>query len=278
MTGHVSLPPLQRDAIIACLPQAVADKVPVILVKATTLSTNADLLEAVRSGSVDQPTLLCADSQSAGRGRRNTPWVSPANANIYLSLSWPLPVIWRQQPGTLSLAVGIAVGRLLQQYKVAGWGIKWPNDLWVNGKKIAGILIELATDRLQQRWAVIGIGLNVQLAAWQGEAIDQPWTDLQRQLPGLPLNRPQLIAELLTHLVAVLALCQQQGFAALLPEWQSADLLCHREILLFTEVQPHPRQGRAEGIAPDGALLVKFVGDSVATAIYSGSVRPLADR
>lgn len=199
-------------------------------------STNAELMRRGIPG-----LALLAESQSAGRGRRGKTWQSPPGANLYLSLSWNV-----RHPAGLSLAMGIACAEALRDARVR---VKWPNDLVAEGRKLGGLLIELAGSV-----AVIGLGLNVRMPPQA--AIDQPWIDLAHLGTGAPRN--ELAARLLDAMVAALIEFDARGLAAFEARWQALDALAGREVLVASgEDVLH---GVATGIAPDGGLRV-VIGD-----------------
>lgn len=117
-------------------------------------STNELAREAATSGATDG-TLFTAEEQTAGRGRQGRPWSTPAGA----ALAWSV-VIRREieVPGTLPLRIGVGVAEALESLGAKDVELKWPNDIWIRGKKCAGILVEA---RPQDGWAVAGIGLNL---------------------------------------------------------------------------------------------------------------------
>ena len=204
-------------------------------------STNAAL---VRRAALDPtPVVLLADAQTAGRGRRGKAWASPPDANLYLSLAWPV-----RNPAGLSLAMGVACAEAL---RVPRLRVKWPNDLVVGERKLGGLLIELAGGI-----AVIGIGLNLRMPAAAGEGIDQPWIDLAAL--GIDISREELAARLIDAMVAALAEFDAHGFAAFAARWSALDALAGREVRVASgdDVQ----HGIASGVAPDGGLRVALAG------------------
>ena len=129
------------------------------------LSERADRPEYVRS-------VVLAESQLSGRGRRGKTWVSPFAANIYLSTLWGFER-GAEALGGLSLAVGVAVRRALLQVGLKDVQLKWPNDIYVGQKKLGGILLEMLGDPAGHCSVVVGVGINVSMPVEAGEAIDQ---------------------------------------------------------------------------------------------------------
>lgn len=231
------------------------EAVPVQVVERTG-STNADLLERLQGGE-EPPRALLAEFQHNGRGRRGRPWVSPYGRSLYLSLAWPFAGGATQLEG-LSLAVGTVLAECLQRRGLGDRvGLKWPNDVLVGGRKLAGILIELAGEMDERCVAVIGIGVNGDMGSTPGESIDQAWTDLRREL-GYPLDRSLFAAELLSALAVMLPGFSRAGFASLRERWQRFDLCSGREVAV--QVGEHTHRGVAEGVTASGALAVTVDG------------------
>jgi BirA family biotin operon repressor/biotin-[acetyl-CoA-carboxylase] ligase len=210
---------------------------------------------------------VIADAQSAGRGQRGRAWQSPPGAAVYLTVAWPSG---RRLAGLagLSLVVGLAVRNTLAQ-----WGIdaqlKWPNDVWVERRKLGGILIEVIGDR-RGSIVLIGIGLNLKLPADAAAAIDQPWIDLAQRLDPLPA-RNSLIGALLAELHRCLLRFEQDGLAAFLDQWRSADALAGHAIWLLEAQERVP--ARALGIDALGRLRVDFAGRQRLIASGEVSIR-----
>ncbi len=144
-------------------------------------STNLRLEEAFTHGK-----LYLAEHQSAGRGRLGRRWVSPACQNLYLSLGWRFE---QRSPALagLSLAAGVAACRALQPLVPGRLGIKWPNDLYLQGRKVGGILVETVAGADGGLSVVAGIGINV-LMREPEESPDQPWTSLSHHQPDIDRN------------------------------------------------------------------------------------------
>ena len=189
-----------------------------VTVEPSVDSTNAEIFRRLDAGT-RAPFVLLAERQTAGRGRRGRVWASPFAENLYCS------VVLRVDGGmsqveALSLTVGLAVARALQGCGVDGARLKWPNDVLVDGRKISGILLELAGDPADVCHVVIGVGINVNMAVDAPAVIDQPWTSV-RQCLGRTLDRNELAAELLLQLRDCLAIHWQHGFAGLREEWEA---------------------------------------------------------
>jgi len=196
---------------------------------------------------------LAAEWQSAGRGRRGRSWVASLGASLTFSL------LWRFERGAghlagLSLAAAVAVARALAACGVAGVRVKWPNDLLVDFRKIAGILVETSGEMQGPSVAVIGIGVNYRLGEADLERIDQPVTDVVSAAAVAP-SRNVLLGRLLAELVASLDAFERYGFESARADWRELHACQGRRVLVL------PAQGGAFDaevldVAEDGTLLV----------------------
>lgn len=226
----------------------------------TTDSTNAEVLRRLADGAV-APFAVLAERQTAGRGRRGRQWESPFGANLYYTLGISVRSGAKELEG-LSLVVGLAVARAIKALGVADVGLKWPNDVLVNDKKIAGILLELTGDPADICSVAIGIGINVNMRT--AESIDQPWTSLREAL-GKLVDRTGLLAALEFELSRALSRHRELGFSASRDEWESLHLWQGRQVVLSTAAVSVV--GRALGIDDQGALRLMVDGREVR---YSG--------
>jgi BirA family biotin operon repressor/biotin-[acetyl-CoA-carboxylase] ligase len=216
-------------------------------------STSSSLLRAATQGAPDL-AVCTAETQTAGRGRRGRQWQSPLGGNVYFSLLKRFAHGMGALSG-LSLVAGVALIQALRDCGVNGSGLKWPNDVLADGRKLAGILVELGGEFLGPCHAVIGIGINVRLPADIG--IDQPCIDLAR-LCEQPPSRNTLIAFLLTRLVAALDRFGETGFAAFADEYAHLDLLRGQPVRVHHAAGV--RDGVAAGVDERGALRVRHDG------------------
>jgi BirA family biotin operon repressor/biotin-[acetyl-CoA-carboxylase] ligase len=230
-------------------------------------STNSYL---VNRGQHDAPsgTVCFAEHQTAGKGRRGRQWVSPYGSNIYLS------ILWRFQQGPaaisgLSLAIGVAVMRALKQHDIEDVGLKWPNDIYSQGKKLGGILVEVSGETGGPCLAVIGLGLNLFLPESEAESITQAWTDLSKVTGRKRLSRNRLAGLLLEHLISVIAGFEAVGIKGYVDEWRGYDCLKDKAATLFIATQQF--DGIVEGIDDDGLLLIRRL-DGDVQAFASGEV------
>ena len=216
-------------------------------------STNAEGLRAIGQGR-SAPFLVLAERQVSGRGRRGRKWVSPFADNLYYSLVLRIDGGMRQLEG-LSLVVGLAVMHTLRKVGVAGAGLKWPNDVLVGNKKIAGILLELVGDPADVCHVVLGIGINVNMQA--AEEVDQQWTSVRLE-SGQVCDRNALAVQLSEQLQAYIQRHQDRGFSALQAEWQDGHLWQGRSVSLIAGT--NQIDGVVLGIDNQGALRLQVDG------------------
>ncbi|HTH95628.1 MAG TPA: biotin--[acetyl-CoA-carboxylase] ligase [Rhodocyclaceae bacterium] len=207
-------------------------------------STNLQLLAMARAGA-PAGTLLIAERQTAGRGRRGRTWHQGKGA-LAFSLLWHVP----RPPAGLSLAVGLAIAEALQNDdEQRNAQLKWPNDVLVAGRKVAGILIESAGD---QRF-VIGIGINT------GDGFDNALpTELANTAAGVGIDdRTEFFARVLDHLVVTLDTFVAHGFAPLQSRWQMRNAYQDMAVNLFFSEDSEPVQGVCRGVDTNGELLLE---------------------
>lgn len=222
-------------------------------------STNGYLLKQA-----DIHFQLClAERQTAGRGRRGRPWISPFARNIYFSLGWKSNSGVAALKG-LSLLVGCAVIRVLRKIGLQKPGLKWPNDILADEKKLAGILVEIRGDLAGECELVIGIGLNYQMQGAAVDEITQPWIDLSEltqiedaSLPG----RNELVAILISELVSMLKQYEHLGFSAYKSEWESCHLYQNKPVELL--MGSSRLLGDCLGVDEEGALILRDVDQKI---------------
>jgi len=232
-------------------------------------STNAHLMKRIpqlRSGHA-----CLAEQQSAGRGRRGRAWVSPFGRNIYLSMYWQFQLS-PSELSALALASGVAVVKALRRLGIDDAVLKWPNDVWWRGRKLAGILLEMTGEAAGPYHVVIGVGVNVDMCPVQSGAIDQPWVDLVTALSG-PVSRNKVAALLMSELLQTFQRYQQRGFQAFHQDWSEMDAFIGADVELHTPLKVV--QGIARGIDIGGALLLETA--SGVASFHSGevSLRPV---
>lgn len=253
--GYRLARPLERLSearIRQALAPAIDHRLHALLLFDSIDSTNAQLL--ARKDGPGAVVACLAEHQQAGRGRRGRNWVSPFGANLYFSLSWPFASLPPDFPA-LGLAVGVAARRALADIGVSHVQLKWPNDLYFNGAKLGGVLLEMRGEPPGACRVVVGIGINVAMP--RDTDVGQAWTDLEQTTGGVP-SRNALAAALITHLVEALEAFENDGFAPFRGEWQAADLLAGEPVDVTDGREQ--LQGTARGVAADGALELETPG------------------
>ncbi|MDE0309452.1 MAG: biotin--[acetyl-CoA-carboxylase] ligase [Acidiferrobacterales bacterium] len=226
-------------------------------------STNEYLLELSETRSIHAQVCI-AEHMSHGRGSRSRKWVAGAFENIMLSVGWSIPGDIRIVTG-LSLAVAVMTVHCLTRLTAQEFQVKWPNDVLLGNRKIAGILVEI-----RNSVAVVGVGVNCRLTASEAELIDQPAADLA-EVCDITSRRSELAAELILELGQGLDLFFREGLAPFKDEWMHLHANQGRIMRAQGDVAV---TGVAVGIDDSGALLVK-PNDSMAVPIYAGDVRPV---
>lgn len=215
-------------------------------------STNDRARELAEEGAAHGEVVI-AERQTAGRGRRGRPWVSPARKNLYFSVVLRPDLPTARAP-ELTLVASLAVCDALRQAGVDA-GIKWPNDVLAGGRKIAGILTELAAEPDRVHWVVVGVGVNVNATAedfpeeLRGEATS---VLLER---GEPAPRALFAVACLSALEGWLDVHEEQGFAPIREAWRERSVTLGREVRV--RVDEGELTGTAEDIDAAGALLVR---------------------
>jgi BirA family biotin operon repressor/biotin-[acetyl-CoA-carboxylase] ligase len=200
---------------------------------------------------------VLAETQTAGRGRRGKPWLSPPGLNLYLSVTKRFDAGFAGLSG-LSLAIGVIVLRSLQDLGIHTAGLKWPNDVLAADAKLAGVLVELSGEFQGPCAAVIGIGLNIRLPDSLREQAAQPVTDLAALCGGTPPDRNRVAAAVIERLVSGLDLFEREGFAAFTDDYAHVDLLKGQPLrVIGGRDECH---GIGAGVDARGALLVNVDG------------------
>lgn len=235
---------LLDKASLAKLTQSEIELVPVID------STNQHLLNKVST--LNSGSVCLAEYQSQGRGRRGRQWLSPFGSNLYLSMYWKLEDGMAAAMG-LSLVVGVAVVEALEKLGIDGIKLKWPNDLYYQDKKLAGILVELSGQAGGAADLVIGIGLNIFMPKDTG-GIDQPWTSLAEIVDRLP-ERNLMAASLIEALNRALVSYEQVGLDGFVESWNRVDNFINRPAKLI--MGSRVVKGTVRGINHQGAILME---------------------
>jgi BirA family biotin operon repressor/biotin-[acetyl-CoA-carboxylase] ligase len=268
LSSPSSSPAALAPALARCTPERIASLCGpaahdvLIEVVNQTGSTNADLLG--RLDSLAPRQLLLAHSQTAGRGRAGRSWLSAADSSLTFSLAWKFRRRLPELVG-LPLAVGVAIAQAMAYFQVPVQ-LKWPNDILRNGKKLAGVLIESSAAKPDGAWAVIGIGLNINVPERLAAQIGQPAAYMSSQ----PMARDVLMAALLDELAVAMNLFEDQGFAAFEARWNA--LHAHRgQPVAIMEQGSVLQEGIAVGVDQIGRLLLDIVAGS-RVAVMAGDV------
>ncbi|MGK3131622.1 bifunctional biotin--[acetyl-CoA-carboxylase] ligase/biotin operon repressor BirA [Pantoea sp. C8B4] len=252
---------LNEADILSHLHQQDLDVIPVID------STNQYLLD--RMDQLPSGHACIAEYQQAGRGRRGRKWFSPFGSNLYLSMYWRL----EQGPAAamgLSLVIGIVMAEVIQSLGVPDVRVKWPNDLYLNDRKLAGILVELTGKTGDAAQIVMGAGVNLVMRSEGASEINQGWINLQEA--GVEINRNELAAKIINSLREALPIFERDGLAPFVERWDALDNFINRPVkLLIGDREVH---GIARGIDKQGGLLLEQEGEVKSWVGGEISLRP----
>lgn len=220
----------------------------------TTASTNADAFRLAENGAVEGAVVL-ADAQSGGRGRRGRVWASPAGANLYCSVVLR-PAIMPHEAPQLTFLSAVAVARAIEQTTKLTPEIKWPNDLLISGKKVAGLLNEMSAETDGINFVILGIGVNLNMTADQFPAdLRHPATSLFLE-SGVRVDRSRFAVAMLNELDLLYADFLLHGFGPVREEWQQRCSASGRQVAV-SDSGTECSGGRFIGIDSDGALLLR---------------------
>lgn len=214
-------------------------------------STNTLLLSRAEAGAA-AGSVVAARHQTAGRGRRGRSWLSEPGDSLTFSLLWRMP--GNESLSGLSLATGLAIAKSLESFGAGDIMLKWPNDVLANGRKLAGVLIEVVAGT-RPAAVVIGVGINLRLPKAMPDNIRQAATALADSLMhGADPNA--LLASMLAELHNVLQRFGEHGFAGLHSEWSARHAFQGQAVRLFSDFSP-PLDACCRGVDSDGALLLE---------------------
>ncbi|QPK15988.1 bifunctional biotin--[acetyl-CoA-carboxylase] ligase/biotin operon repressor BirA [Pectobacterium versatile] len=248
---------LDAEVILKHLPEGGVTVLPVVD------STNQYILE--RLDTLSSGDACLAEYQQSGRGRRGRQWFSPFGANLYLSLYWRL----EQGPAAavgVSLVIGIVMAEVLHKLGADGVRVKWPNDLYLKDRKLAGILVELTGKTGDAANLVIGAGINLQMRAPAPDTINQGWINLQEA--GIEINRNTLASTLISELRSALVIFELQGLEPFISRWEKLDNYFNRPVRLI--IGNREIHGIDRGIDRRGALLLES--DGLITPYIGGEI------
>lgn len=224
-----------------------------IIVEPVIDSTNQYMLDRIPN--LQSGDTCLAEYQSAGRGRRGRQWISPFGCNLYLSTYWKL----EQGPAAaigLSLVVGIVIAETLNKLCGNKVKVKWPNDLYMNDKKLAGILVELTGKTGDAAHIIIGIGINIGMnksIIKKDETINQAWSALTDEVENIERN--ELAGNIINALKKSLLIFEKQGLKPFLSRWFELDNFLERKVKLL--IGNDIIVGVEKGINEQGALLLQ---------------------
>lgn len=207
-----------------------------------------DKMNILKSGDV-----CISECQLTGRGRFGRIWISPFGMNIYLSMYWKLNCVFYHLKG-ISIAVSIAIAELLKYLGIKSVKIKWPNDVYLNNKKLAGVLVEIINKNSHNMQnIIIGIGINCSMNLYNLSLINQNWTNLD--VHGINLNRNLLIVMLIKKLKITLLTFEKTGLFSFLKKWKSLDIYLNKNVKVM--INNHAIFGIARGINIYGEFLLE---------------------
>jgi BirA family biotin operon repressor/biotin-[acetyl-CoA-carboxylase] ligase len=235
-----------------------------------TDSTNNRANELAKGGA-PEGTVVVADCQIAGKGRLGRRWESPPGVNLYLSVILR-PAIPPYHAAQLTFLSAAAVARSVADYTGLAPTVKWPNDVLLGGRKVAGLLNELDAETERINYLVLGIGVNLNMRAEQFPAdLRYPATALAIET-GKPVERLAFTRRLLENLDRLYAVYHAEGFAPVMEAWKQYFDLVGRSVEV--DCQAYRLRGEVIGLDEDGALLLRSP-EGTEQRVLSGDVRPL---
>jgi BirA family biotin operon repressor/biotin-[acetyl-CoA-carboxylase] ligase len=230
-------------------------------------STN--ILARNMAGSVDEGTVVIAESQTGGRGRMGHKWISP-EGGIWLSVVLK-PIMQPLHAPRITLLAGVAVAKTIRSYGLLA-KIKWPNDVLINGKKVCGILTEIGAEMDSIQYVVVGVGIdaNVDTETFPEEFRDSS-TSLKNEL-GYDINRVEFVQKLLIELETLYLKFQKEGFTSIMEEWRMMSATIGQWVKITT--QSRIIYGEAIGVDSDGALIIE-TGEDRLEKIVAGNCEHL---
>lgn len=261
--------PLRREVLQRWVEQALPHGRLDVEVETQIPSTNAELLARSRQQQPPAPLLLAADQQTAGRGRQGRRWHAHRGNALLFSLAVPLGRLPPALPA-VTLAGGVALARVLEARGVRV-RLKWPNDLLLDGRKLGGLLFEIATDAAGRATLIAGVGLNVRLSEDDRAAIGQPAAALA-EVAGVDVGRERWIAALSAALLDAVGAYVERGFAPWREPYNGllAGVDAHADIVEDGRVVA---QGRIVEVDDTGRLLLQSGGARLAVSVGDVSLR-----
>ncbi len=258
---------LDKQRILTCLSSEHRALLKQLDVLDVCASTNQAIVEKHQLTPLPNGSVCMAEMQTMGRGRLGRTWVSPYGQNLYISFLWNFKGGISALSG-LSLACGVAVCRALKSLGLNGHGLKWPNDILWEGKKLGGILVEIQGESQGGYTAIIGIGLNYQMNELSSGEIGQPWVDVCHAY-GEKMGRNKLAAHVLAEVLSILHGYEETGLLPHVEQWNNYD--CYRDKTVRILSGEQYEEGVASGISKTGELLL-LTPDGRTKKIMSGEV------
>lgn len=235
-----------------------------------TDSTNVRAHELGEAAAPDG-TVVIAEHQTAGKGRRGRQWISPPGVNLYTSVLLR-PDILPRFATQLTFVSAVAVARAIEDVTDLEPRVKWPNDVLLGGKKVAGLLNEMSAETESINYVILGIGVNLNMSAGQFPAdLRYPATSVALEQEA-PISRLDLARALFRRLDYYYFLFLEQGFPPVIRDWENLCDLMGK--MVEVDYQDRLVRGRAEGIDEDGALLLRLP-DGMKERVLAGDVRPV---
>lgn len=235
------------------LADSISDKCAHVSVFSSIDSTNQYMLEC--SDIDDQHWGICvAEMQTHGRGRRGRQWLSPYGRNIQMSIGVCLNMSMTDVSG-LSLAAGVVLAKFLEDSGVEGVALKWPNDIYINREKVAGLLLEVKGEAEGPVKVVLGIGLNLDMSEIERADIAQPFTDMKSHLRSALPSRTTIVAGLTERLYRAINDFQKNGLVGFLEQWKRYDSYLGQNVMVSSAA--NQSQGVYRGLDEQGRLLLE---------------------
>ena len=234
-----------------------------------TLGSTNDEAKLLAESDAPEGLLVIAEEQTAGRGRTGRSWITPLGQALALSVILR-PNLAAEHATQLTMLAGLAVCEAIEQIAPVRAALKWPNDVLIAGKKVAGLLLETSLKGDRLAYAVLGLGLNVSFAP-PPEAVDFPATSLEAEA-GAPIDRLRLLRLILEHMEQLYPQLGQPETAEqnLFQAWRARLAMLGDPIVVRTHAGD--RAGTLESVTPEGALILRTEAGE-ALQVLAGDVR-----
>ena len=251
---HILLEPLQDKVVLKHLIRMGVNDIVNVRVFSSLTSTNDYLLEEEYNS--NDVVVILAEQQTNGRGRYGHQWLSPAGVNLYFSILWPVSGKQKQYE-ILSLWLLLAIANTLEGYGLNNIQLKWPNDVCLANKKLAGILLERKSSGTNGN-LVIGVGLNAAMSIKKDISLDRAWTDLISIKPNLARSRNEIAAGMIVNLYQVLSRFESSQLKNLSEKWKHYDMLLNQRVSFL--MNGEKCEGFAKGVDESGNIKIDLSG------------------